>query len=85
MEVWQGTAPDGYQFGSLYPVAADIDGDSLAEYLIGLFNYQEWDFWLYAFNIEDGSILWQHNVGDFFKWSTPSSSMPLHRSFPRIS
>ena len=69
--LWQVAAPENHHFGSLFPVAADVDGDGQAEYLIGVNNYTDENYLLYAFNIEDGSVLWQHNVGDWFQWSTP--------------
>ncbi len=70
-ELWQVSAPEGYTFGSFFPVAADIDDDGRAEYLIGVNNYPAQDFWLYAYHVEDGSVLWRYNVGDWFFWSTP--------------
>jgi outer membrane protein assembly factor BamB len=70
-ELWQVPAPEGYFFGSFFPVAADVDDDGRAEYIIGVNNHQEKVYWLYAFNVEDGSVLWRCNVRDWFHWSTP--------------
>jgi len=70
VESWQVTFPEGYVLDSLFPVAADIDSDGRAEYLIGAWN-QTPEYRLYAFNIEDGSILWRRYFDDWFYWSAP--------------
>jgi len=73
IELWQVPAPEGYIYGSFFPVAADIDNDGKIEYLIGVTNFytQPRDCWLYAFNIEDGSILWKKQFDSYFYWSAP--------------
>jgi outer membrane protein assembly factor BamB len=69
-ELWTVALPEGEVSLSLYPVAADIDNDGRAEYVIGA-GSQAPDYWLYAFNVEDGSILWRRPVEDRFYWSAP--------------
>lgn len=69
-ELWSVTFPEGDVALSLFPVAADIDGDGRLEYLISGWNRKP-AYWLYAFNIEDGSILWERYFDSFIHWSAP--------------
>ncbi len=71
MEMWQITAPEGYHFGSFFPVAGDLDNDDRVEYLIGARDSDTDDYWLYAINIEDGSYLWELNPESAVYWSAP--------------
>ncbi len=71
VELWQVTLPRGYVPWTLSPVAADIDNDGRVEYLINGWN-QTPEYWLYAFNVEDGSILWKKYFDDDFYWSAPT-------------
>lgn len=71
VELWQVTAPEGYTFGSFFPVAADLDNDDRVEYLIGVTNFDKGDCWLYAINIEDGTVLWKQQLDSVFYWSAP--------------
>jgi outer membrane protein assembly factor BamB len=68
--LWEVTLPEGDIPWPLFPVAADIDDDGSLEYLLGGWN-QNPEFWLYAYNIEDGSNLWKRYFEDQLHWSAP--------------
>lgn len=69
-EIWNFTFPKGDIPWSLSPVIGDIDSDGIAEFIIGGWNRNP-EYWLTAFNIEDGSILWKKNFESLFYWSAP--------------
>jgi outer membrane protein assembly factor BamB len=69
-ELWEVTFPEGDVPWSLFPVVADIDSDGRSEYVIGGWNRSP-EYWLYAFNIEDGSILWKRYFDNRLYWSAP--------------
>jgi outer membrane protein assembly factor BamB len=69
-ELWEITFPEGDVPWSLFPVVADIDSDGRSEYVIGGWNRSP-EYWLYAFNIEDGSIVWKRYFDDRLYWSAP--------------
>jgi len=69
-ESWQFTLPEGDYAWALFPVAADIDDDGRSEYIVGGWNHAP-EYWLYAFNIEDGSVLWKRYLDSMVRWSAP--------------
>ncbi len=69
-KLWEITFPEGDVPWSLFPVAADIDRDGRHEFIIGGWN-RSGEYWLYAFNIEDGSVLWKRYLDSRLYWSAP--------------
>lgn len=70
VELWSVTFPEGEVPWSLFPVVGDIDSDGRSEYIIGGWNRSP-EYWLYAFNVEDGSVLWERYLDARLYWSAP--------------
>ena len=69
-ELWNVPFPEGDVALALFPVVADIDDDGRSEYIISGWNRKP-EYWLYAFNIEDGSVLWKRYFDAMLHWSAP--------------
>lgn len=71
-EQWQIRLPIGDIPYALFPVAADMDKDGTLEYLLSGWNWeQQGIWWLAAFNLEDGSLLWKTTYPEMLLWSAP--------------
>jgi outer membrane protein assembly factor BamB len=71
-ESWVITLEKGDIPYALFPVAADIDGDGRLEYILSGWNAVDLkEYWLAAFNIEDGSLQWKNRYDSNIHWSAP--------------
>jgi hypothetical protein len=72
VELWNVVDPASYALASLLPVAADLDGDLRAEYVVGRYPYPpNTASWIKVFNTEDGSLSWEKSLPGTLYWSTP--------------
>jgi hypothetical protein len=70
VELWGFTFPEGDIPWAFFPVVSDVDNDGRSEYIIGGWNRKP-EYWLYAVNVEDGSILWKKYFDSIVRWSAP--------------